>query len=296
MPEYFVPCTIAHGRETTENRDDAIGPQPVLPPYPGLDPVPGFDLTTWGRQTLTHKTIGLYASTTTGDDANEQPAALRAALDAMNANAAGVVLPVSGGTDIRVPDCCFAGPPASAQLTCDPADVGSGAGQITPDKTLITAAMLIPHPSVFVRKADRIRGIYSQQIGELVLEPIPAASPAGQAYVQVWQIDRAPTLSGWVISVDGHSSLLGVEHPAGSDLRRPRDIWAQVLVPLIAGSNSTAAAAYNIERVPGSGGSEVGRYRRGIVTRLAYLEYARFQACFDESNTTIRTGTYSGPS
>ena len=126
----------------------------------------------------------------------------------------------------------------------------------------------------------QVRAIYSQQREDTPLPVLPGATPSVIALV----IDRAPTFSAWVIGVDGHKVFCGIEHPAGSDYRRPRDIWENVWLPLIAGANSTAAAIDNIEWFGGSGPTAT-IYKRGLLTRLAYLDYARFWASRDMDTT-----------
>jgi hypothetical protein len=281
VPEYLAPAVIAHGRETTENGGVITTGGVPAGANGGIDPTPGWLAASFTPNMVrTHETIGLYANTSTGDTALEQPAAFRAALDAMNANAGRVSLPIAGGSDIVVPECCYAGPSAAGLYYFDPSDIGVGPGQVNPNGDLVDAAQLVPHPSVFVRKPDRVRAIYSQQREDTPLPVIPGTPPS----VVGLRVIRPPTFSAWVIGVDGHKVFCGVAHPAGSDLRRPRDIWEQVWVPLIAGSNSTAAAIDNLEWWGGSG-PVATIYRRGILTRLAYLDYARFWAARDLDTT-----------
>jgi hypothetical protein len=51
----------------------------------------------------------------------------------------------------------------------------------------------------------------------------------------LFTVARAPLFSTWWCIIDGVSQEITFQHPAGSDFRRPADIWVNVIVPFITG-------------------------------------------------------------
>lgn len=85
--------------------------------------------------------------------------------------------------------------------------------------------------------------------------------------IKIVQVDNPLTQSAWMVGIDGVMSPVYVQHPNGSDYRRPHDIWTNVWLPIINGSTSVQDA---VKVGVGANITDVGD-----MTRFQYLEYAR---------------------
>jgi hypothetical protein len=116
------------------------------------------------------------------------------------------------------------------------ADIGLGAGQIPAagDEANYTAAKFNNHPCAFLPKASQIRGLQFPVRFPVVQNAITNPEAIGavtDSGVRVYTVVRAPTHSRWLLEIDGAPMDVIIAHPANSDLRRPRDIFNQVLAP-----------------------------------------------------------------
>lgn len=201
-----------------------------------------------------------------------------------------VTLP-TGVATVRSCDAAFADPWGRVLLS--PSDVGSGPGQIPTGRRSWLGSMFDNHPQVFVRLSNKVRGLAAASaFGLSDLTPITGTP----AMFRLYQVVRAPTHSTWRMVIDGQPQLLTFQHPQGSDLRRPVDIWNQVIVPAIItmgasggpssplGTAAGVAPAITYEVDPGTGIYPVAapvypataiRARGGLPRRLSFVSYAR---------------------
>lgn len=173
-----------------------------------------------------------------------------------------------GGVEIR--DCAYASISPEGMVWILAADYGGNGIPVAVGSN--TAAKFREHPSVFVRNVGgaavravtrRWRDTYS----------IVAEATGGQP-IGILQQGNQLTQSKWLVVVDGVPSVVYLPHPEGSDYRRPRDIWNNVIVPLIQGSGSNVSRIQTFDAFGNPVGTE---------TRWQYLSYARFLG--DEGST-----------
>jgi len=270
MADYFVPANIFQGRGAAESGGvgAAIGDVPVVNflGFPGVDFRPSED----SAGGINHMSVGVMASDADGDSDKEQPAAFLDAFLRMGANASQFVIPQQGGEPLLIPQACYAGPMASGSFFISPSDVGTGPGQVNPNPTFWSREILAPHPAVFVRSPSHCRGISSQLGGGEDAGQTNSGNPA----VEVFTVDTAPQWSQWVLVIDGAAQTVIFPHftSAGPlDLRRPRDIWEQIVMPEI---QRRLAQADPLPLYKSAGGPTV--VQRGFISRLNYVSYARF--------------------
>jgi len=275
MTDFFVPSNIYQGRGAAESPGtglavgDAVFNNPLggagvdyLPndSEPGIAPAGGIN----------HMSIGILATDATGDSTKEQPAAMLEAFQRMGAGGGQTRINVPGGAAIELPQCCYAGPPAAGTFYIAPADVGAGPGQIPPSPLGWTEPILRPHPSVFVRDSSHCRGVVSQLDSGQDAGATNAAFPA----VQVFVVTSAPVYSRWCLLIDGSAQTVLFRHVDGAgnplDVRRPRDIWAQVVVPELQ-RRIAQNEPMPIYKDAGAGTLVI----RGYISRLNYVSYAR---------------------
>lgn len=168
---------------------------------------------------------------------------LKALLNGFVNNGTPFVTGVGASGDIIVNNCAYAGIAPEGFVYIRPEDLGTGTDQIPPTVFTNTAAAFKAHPSVFYPsgKATFVRGITRQAVDSI---DIAIVSPGGtnKSPLGIIVVDSAPTFSDWVVVVDGQSQIVRLNHPGGSDLRRPRDIYNQLWVPILLGPSNTAAA------------------------------------------------------
>lgn len=173
-------------------------------------------------------------------------------------------------------DCAFAGLCPTGTIYIAAEDYGI---TVPSDVTANTATAFRNHPAVFVRRPE-----YIAQVARRYLQTQTIVTPhLGSQPVGIYTASSSPvvTQSKWLIIADGGADIVQLVHPAGTNYRRPRDIWNQVIVPLVTGqqTNTNAPALVN------SLGGVIGNR-----TRWTYLEYARFlgpQGDEQQSNTAL---------
>lgn len=274
MAQYIVPATILMGQETGESPGIAV---------PGaVDPIP--------PNPYAHSSVGLFADETKdfdgqSDNAKQTPATLLRTLTQINAAGGGRTVVGDDVTGrITIKGASFTGPLAGQVVMVRPDDVGLSPNQIPPIKTSLTNAQLSLHPAVFFRKSERCRTVFSQQEVDVVLEPVNDGNPLVGAFPLV--VPSAPLYSEWVIMVDGTAQTVIIQHPAGSDLRRPRDVWEQVWLKAIASSNNNPGALLTYSNL----GSDF--VIRSALTRLSYLSYARCNGFYDANGAILLQPVY----
>lgn len=165
---------------------------------------------------------------------------------------------------VFVEQCGFAAMEPSGVVYVRPEDIGPNALQIPAAVTDNTAAAFRAHPSVFYPsgKSQYVRAITRQRT-----DPIGIATGNQENPIKIVSVTQAPTTSNWLVTIDGAPMIVTVTHPAGSDFRRPRDIWAGVILPLI----NTGGANQSSTIYPAFANS-VGD---AVLSRLEYADYWR---------------------
>lgn len=184
------------------------------------------------------------------------------------------------------------------------ADLGNGPGQIPTDTSLWLASQFRQHPSVFTRYPK-----FSRAVGTALPFGAGDTTPIGNGanpQMNLWEVTRAPSYSSWLLITDGLPSVVTFQHPAGSDLRRPLDIWNGLIVPTITGRSAPGtpgplgtpqnlpaanAPAVTWDATPALGLFPLGGpytpnafSQRGMLPRrMEHLQYARLLELWDES-------------
>lgn len=154
-----------------------------------------------------------------------------------------------------------------------PEDIGPNALQIPAAMGDNTAASFRAHPSVFYPsgKSQYVRALTRQRRDDISIDTEAVDQP-----IQIVSVGSAPVTSNWLVTIDGAPMVIRVNHPVGSDLRRPRDIWEGVILPLInAGGANQAAVVYPTVQ------NNIGD---AVLTRLQYADYWR---CLPIAGTRI---------
>lgn len=159
--------------------------------------------------------------------------------------------------------CSAAGIAPDGTIWIDPADIGNGADQIPASVGNNTAAAFRAHPSCFIPSgASRyIRAVDRMAIDREAIN----ATTVGQPF-RIRTVDNAPQASRWLVAIDGAETVLRLAHPSGSDYRRPRDIWNNVIVPLIQGAQI---------------GSTLGFSNASALAVAANLKYSNYWRCLE---------------
>lgn len=175
------------------------------------------------------------------------------------------VLGVQGATTHVARQCNFAGISPAGEIYIRPEDVGAGAGQITSGSNVNnTAATFRLYPGVFMRRTNYVRGIQRMTRDATAINVAGATQP-----LTILSVTSAITFSDWLVIVDGVPAIVRLNHPANTDYRRARDIWNNVWVPIITGSQSPISAS-TFASIDGI--QTVGAF---VADRLKYMTYAR---------------------
>jgi hypothetical protein len=198
----------------------------------------------------------------------------------------GALLGVKNGIEVRLPGAGAAFPAPDPEIWLHPSDIGNAIDQVPADPSLNTAEHFLFHPSTFMRRLGYHRRVEAEGLaggcdqfnalnadaGDIVEfgrnDPITSSGGALPLFI----IDRPPTFSRWRLVVDSAAIDVMIRHPAGSDYRRPRDVWSKLFAPLLAANADRAGITLWDIEVTG-GGSFI---QRGILKRMEYLEYALF--------------------
>lgn len=148
-----------------------------------------------------------------------------------------ILNPANQAQPIVLDECAFAGFDPSGRAYISPSDIGIGPALIDPDSPAgNTVEKLRLHPTVFLRRVGNVRGVTTVNMRPLgwTGEPINVYQGAPEFYVPV----VAPVGSHWRLYIDGARVDVNVLH-GSLDLRRPRDVWQRLIVPVL-----TAGASY----------------------------------------------------
>lgn len=157
------------------------------------------------------------------------------------------------------------------------ADIGAAAWQLPISFPENTPEKFRNHPSTFVRANMAIRGLhhparFPYHVGSIDVNN--ADGVQGENGVRIWVCNRAPTHSRWQFRVDSELLDVIIAHPSGSDFRRPRDIWNEVIAPTI-GTAGGLGAPLPIYAASVAAGVRTF-YQTGRLRGLHYLQGATF--------------------
>lgn len=177
------------------------------------------------------------------------------------------------GQPVFVNNCNFTGIAPEGAVYIEPSDYGGAAEDRIPTEFQNNEASRFRfHPSVFLRRAAYYNGITAPYADP---EPINEATASFDTQVmRIVTVDANPLQSNWLVITDGAPQVLNLLHPVGSDLRRPRDIWNEVWVPLLEGSNAVANAVQARLYQP-TVGAAVSNAINVVKSRLQFAEYFR---------------------
>jgi hypothetical protein len=235
-----------------------------------------------GQITYSYGPENLYSGLTHFCDFQDDPPGtpadgsvrLKALLEQFSQSGSEAQVGVDGnGTAIKVANCGFAGIAPEGAVMITPSDIGSNADQIPSSISNNTAAAFRAHPSVFYPAG---KTPYVRSIGRGAYSTSSITNAGGNGGpLEITSIIAAPTETNWLIVVDGVAQVVRLSHPVGSDIRRPRDIWNQLWVPILKGSSNVQSAT-NFVSVTGNGGAIGGRW--------AYADYFR---CLPIAGTNV---------
>ena len=174
---------------------------------------------------------------------------------------------------VFVEQCGFSAMDPSGVVYIRPEDIGPNALQIPAGMGDNTAAAFRAHPSVFYPsgKSQYVRAVTRQRTDAVAIAATGVDQP-----IKIISVGTAPSESQWLVTIDGAPMIVTVPHPVGSDLRRPKDIWAGVILPIITtgGANQSDALYPTVSNSVGD----------AVLTRLEYADYWR---CLPIAGTRI---------
>lgn len=200
--------------------------------------------------------------------------------------------PTTQSSALVVNGCALAFPAASGSIILTSADIGTGFGQVPPDRALWQASQMNAHPSVFVRFPEWIRGVLpAEPAVNQNLEPLSGPDDPNEIDpVALFTVARRPTHSTWELMFDG--VLIEVTVPHGSlDVRRPRDIYQQILLKYLAADGAAGSPLPGLVQVLDLNTSIPPSFafqeRGGTLRVWDFLQYASLRALWDDSDVPI---------
>lgn len=157
------------------------------------------------------------------------------------------------------------------------ADIGAAAWQLPISFPENTPEKFRNHPSTFVRANMAIRGLhhparFPYDVGSIDVNC--GDNVQGEPGIRIYVCNRAPTHSRWQFRVDSELLDVIIAHPSGSDFRRPRDIWNEVIASTI-GTAGGLGAPMPIYAASVAAGVRTF-YQTGRLRGLHYLQGATF--------------------
>lgn len=176
-------------------------------------------------------------------------------------------------------DCGFAGMGPDGIIWMRPGDIGNAPDEIPAELDENDADNFRYFPNAFFRRTP-----YINTIGNAFTDPLAITDPGlGSQPFTLREVDFTPNVSTWLFIIDGQPQCVRIAHPAGSDLRRPDEIWNAVIVPAIQNADgpSTVQLGLRAGLVPVTA-LDVQKF----VNRLRYLEYASMLQVTDQGTFT----------
>ncbi len=173
--------------------------------------------------------------------------------------------PISSGT-FTLNNCAFATPDPRWSCWIAPGDIGVAPGQIPPNASANTAERYRAHPAAFWAQ-DRAA---VARVWEVMADRGEADISTRAGALLLYVVSSEVSGSRWMFVIDGAEWIVRLNH---GDLRRPRDIWNQVIVPSIARPAIAQGPEFfrDIVVVPDRFYAPIGR-----IQDLTRLQYARF--------------------
>lgn len=190
----------------------------------------------------------------------------------------------STGETVSLRSCGFSGLDRRGSAWISTGDVGANPEQIPPDWTSNTAARFAFHPSAFW---PTLGGV--QRRIEL-MEPTDTNTAAidtqaGAPVILV--VDGDVVASRWLFVIRGQAITTVILHPTELGvLRRPRDVWNQVIVP---GMRSSAVGQGLVMYQDQINAPDRTFHPVGILGDLAELSYAHFLEPLGDTDSNVYT-------
>lgn len=166
--------------------------------------------------------------------------------------------------DAALVDCVWSGPAPWGAVYVDTSDVGVSSTErtrIPADVASNSLAAYQRYPAAFLRRPTFGRGVE-------LLDQWPDAITTGDGALTIYATSQDLAWSQWRFQVDGASFVVLLNHNGVAGLRRPADVWNQVIVPAM--SSGAPLEVWDLccnDPVPKFG---------GLLSRLEFLEYAVF--------------------
>lgn len=170
--------------------------------------------------------------------------------------------PTTLAQDAVLLDCVWSGVAPWGAVYVDASDVGVSSTErtrIPPDVPSNAAANYLRYPAAFYRRPTFGRGVQLET-------PWADAITTGAGALTIYATPVDLAFSQWLFQLDGATFRVFIGHNGASGLRRPADIWNQVIVPAM--NRDTPLELYEL-----TGGGPVFV---GYLSRLEFLEYACF--------------------
>lgn len=186
-------------------------------------------------------------------------------------NAARYNLAPVGATPRYVAECAFAGVDVSGFVICQSTDIGISAGQIPASVSDNTAERFRYHPNTFVRKMENVCGMAVRRGDRTALN----ATQQGSQPIGIYVNDDILTDTKWLIMQDGVVQIANLHISGSQDPRTPLQIWEQIFVPILQGSEATARSI------------EFNTATK--INKQSYLQYARMVQRIGDTLTQTNT-------
>ena len=199
------------------------------------------------------------------------------------------------GIGLEARDCQVAFMHPNRIVFIDDGDVAAtGDNTIPPAVADNTSTRFRSFPGCFFRRTEYIRGvgIFTDEltVGQTNAEGYSLTTDiAVNSPMTLQPLVRNPTHTRWGLVIDGQYTEAIFEHPAGSNLRRARDAWNEVIVPAIETSQRIGGGV-EVHRPMGDAAAAPAAVTfpvTGILNRMQYLQYAVLLQHYDDSIVPI---------
>lgn len=137
---------------------------------------------------------------------------------------------VMAGTTV-VQWCSATGIAPEGRIWIDPGDIGGiGPNAIPGNVTDNTAEQFLAHPSVFIPSGS---SKYIRSVNRIAADDIEITAAFVKNPIVITSISTPVSESYWLVGVDGAQYIIRLQHPAGTDYRRPKDIWNNMIAPAL---------------------------------------------------------------
>lgn len=160
----------------------------------------------------------------------------------LNSLSVGAQVSITTSAGDVIPYCAAIGIAPEGRIWVDPGDIGGAANQIPDSVADNTAAKFMNHPSVFIPAGSGkyIRGLDRRVIDSNSINETTVGQP-----LVITPVESEVTRSTWLVAIDGADVILTLQHPSGTDYRRPRDIWTNVIAPMLTGQQIASTLGFS---------------------------------------------------